>query len=150
MNKKYEMIKTMIAATNGGQTTLAAAINLTEEQFKRRLYQMNGTKFFTVDELEHMQTLSNTTAVATYFADSANARVIKNKTEEANNFDLFLADMNSKKKAAELTLKLQEALEDGVITKHEAEEIIKKHSEAIAAESALIQATILLHSKGHK
>lgn len=133
MNLK-EVVKSMCKAYPGGREAMAGALGMTVTQFNNNLYEKNGCRFFEVSELEAMEDISNTSLLADYFARRRGALLVDvPHLEELDRVDLFSRAMRTSAARGQVDQIIEQALEDGVIERHEAEEIMVHHRRHLAA-----------------
>ena len=146
-----EVVKTMCKAVPGGREAMAGALGMTMTQFNNNLYEKNGCRFFEVVELEAMEDVSATSAVADYFASRRGALLVDiPKLEDLDRVDLFSKAMRTAAARGQVDQIIEQALEDGVIEKHEAEEIMVHHRRHLAAREEEIRAICALFSRKKK
>ncbi|STT69365.1 Uncharacterised protein [Klebsiella pneumoniae] len=118
-----EAVKAMCKAYPGGREAMAGALGMTVTQFNNNLYEKNGCRFFEVSELEAMEDISNTSLLADYFARRRGALLVDvPHLEELDRVDLFSRAMRTSAARGQVDQIIEQALEDGVIERHEAEE----------------------------
>lgn len=143
-----EVVKAMCKAYPGGREAMAGALGMSVTQFNNNLYEKNGCRFFEVTELEAMEDISNTALVADYFAKRRGALLVERPLlEDLDRVDLFSRAMRTSAARGQVDQIIEEALDDGVIEKHEAEEILDHHRRHLAAREEEIQAIITLFSR---
>lgn len=146
-----EVVKAMCKAYPGGRQAMAGALGMSETQFNNNLYEKNGCRFFEVTELEAMEDISNTSFVADYFAKRRGALLVDvPNLEDLDRVDLFSRAMRTAAARGQVDQIIQKALEDGVIEKHEAEEIQEHHRRHLAAREEEIRAIVALFSRRQK
>nr|DAJ01217.1 MAG TPA: regulatory protein [Caudoviricetes sp.] len=146
-----EVVKAMCKAYPGGRQAMAGALGMSETQFNNNLYEKNGCRFFEVTELEAMEDISNTSLVADYFAKRRGALLVDvPNLEDLDRVDLFSRAMRTAAARGQVDQIIQKALEDGVIEKHEAEEIQEHHRRHLAAREEEIRAIVALFSRRQK
>lgn len=146
-----EVVKAMCKAYPGGRQAMAGALGMSETQFNNNLYEKNGCRFFEVTELEAMEDISNTSFVADYFARRRGALLVDLPSlEDLDRVDLFSRAMRTAAARGQVDQIIQKALEDGVIEKHEAEEIQEHHRRHLAAREEEIRAIVALFSRRQK
>lgn len=146
-----EVVKAMCKAYPGGRQAMAGALGMSETQFNNNLYEKNGCRFFEVTELEAMEDISNTSFVADYFAKRRGALLVDvPNLEDLDRVDLFSRAMRTAAARGQVDQIIQKALEDGVIEKHEAEEILEHHRRHLAAREEEIRAIVALFSRRQK
>lgn len=146
-----EVVKAMCKAIPGGRDAMAGALGMTMTQFNNNLYEKNGCRFFEVVELEAMEDISGTPALADYFASRRGALLVEiPKLEDLDRVDLFSKAMRTAAARGQVDQIIEQALEDGVIEKHEAEEIMVHHRRHLAAREEEIRAICALFSRKKK
>lgn len=146
-----EVVKAMCKAIPGGREAMAGALGMTITQFNNNLYEKNGCRFFEVVELEAMEDISGTSALADYFASRRGALLVEiPKLEDLDRVDLFSKAMRTAAARGQVDQIIEQALEDGVIEKHEAEEIMVHHRRHLAAREEEIRAICALFSRKKK
>ncbi|WBM69157.1 hypothetical protein OH773_13280 [Buttiauxella sp. WJP83] len=113
-------ISAMCKAYPSGRLGIAAALDMSIDQFHNHLYQKVGSRFFTISELEMMEDLSGTSLLAEYFAARRGKWLVDiPKPESLDNVDLFQHEMQSNAEKGKLDQAKFAALEDGVIDSRE-------------------------------
>ncbi len=103
---------------------------------------------FEVNELEAMEDISNTSLLADYFARRRGALLVDvPQFEDLDRVDLFDRAMRTSAARGRVDTVIQRALEDGVIERHEAEEINEYHRRHLAAREEEIRAIVALFSR---
>ena len=143
-----EVVKAMCKAYPGGREAMAGALGMSVTQFNNNLYEKNGCRFFEVNELEAMEDISNTSLLADYFARRRGALLVDvPQLEDLDRVDLFDRAMRTSAARGRVDTVIQRALEDGVIERHEAEEINEYHRRHLAAHEEEIRAIVALFSR---
>lgn len=146
-----EVVKAMCKASGGGREAMAGALGMSLTQFNNNLYEKNGCRFFEVAELEAMEDISGTSLLADYFAHRRGALLVEvPKLEELDRVDLFTKAMRTAAARGQVDQIIEKALEDGVIEKHEADEIFEHHRRHLAAREEEIQAIVTLFGRKKK
>lgn len=146
-----EVVKAMCKAYPGGREAMAGALGMTVTQFNNNLYEKNGCRFFEVSELEAMEDISNTSLLADYFAKRRGCLLVDIPTfEDLDRVDLFSRTMRTAAARGQVDQIIEQALEDGVIEQHEAEEILEHHRRHMAARQEEVTAIIALFSRKKK
>ncbi|MGQ7071961.1 YmfL family putative regulatory protein, partial [Escherichia sp. SP-MK2] len=113
-------IRLMCKAHKNGRVGMAADLGMTIDQFHNHMYQKCSSRFFTVAELEQMQTLSGTSYLAEYFAARCGKLLVDVPAPHSiDNVDLYEIDMKVTAAAGELASAKMAAVADGVIDKKE-------------------------------
>ncbi len=146
-----EVVKAMCKAIPGGREAMAGALGMTMTQFNNNLYEKNGCRFFEVVELEAMEDISGTSALADYFAKRRGALLVDvPKLEDLDRVDLFSKAMRTAASRGQVDQIIEKALEDGVIEQHEADEINEHHRRHLAAREEEIRAIVALFGRKKK
>lgn len=146
-----QVVKAMCKALPGGREAMAGALGMTISQFNNNLYEKNGCRFFEVTELEAMEDLSNTSLVADYFAKRRGALLVDiPHLDDLDRVDLFSRAMRTAAARGQVDQIIEQALEDGVIEQHEAEEILLHHRRHLAAREEEIRAIVALFGRKNK
>lgn len=146
-----EVVKAMCKAVPGGREAMSGALGMTMTQFNNNLYEKNGCRFFEVVELEAMEDISRTSALADYFARRRGALLVEVPNhEDLDRVDLFTKAMRTAAARGQVDQIIEQALEDGVIEKHEADEINEHHRRHLAAREEEIRAICALFSRKKK
>lgn len=115
-----EAIKEMCKAHPAGKPGMAAALGMTVDVFNNHAYRKCGSRFFTLDELELMQDLSGTALFADYSATRAGKMLADMPDHDGvDTVDLFHIEMNVTASNGEFAAAKMEAIQDGIIDKHE-------------------------------
>ncbi len=151
MTNLKEVVKAMCKTYPGGREAMAGALGMSVTQFNNNLYEKNGCRFFEVAELEAMEDISNTSLLADYFARRRGALLVDvPHMEELDRVDLFSRSMRTAAARGQVDQIIEQALEDGVIEKHEAEDILRHHRRHLAAREEEIAAIIALFARKKK
>lgn len=146
-----EVVKAMCKAIPGGREAMAGALGMTMTQFNNNLYEKNGCRFFEVVELEAMEDISGTSALADYFAKRRGALLVDvPNLDDLDRVDLFSKAMRTAAARGQVDQIIEKALEDGVIEKHEADEIYEHHRRHLAAREEEIRAIVALFGRKKK
>ncbi|MGY5464304.1 YmfL family putative regulatory protein [Citrobacter koseri] len=146
-----DVVRAMCKSMHGGREAMAGALGMTLAQFNNNLYEKNGCRFFEVTELEAMEDISNTSFVADYFAKRRGALLVDvPQMEDLDRVDLFSRAMRTAAARGQVDQIIEKALEDGVIEKHEADEIMDHHRRHLAAREEEIRAIVALFGRRKK
>jgi len=119
-------ISLMCKAHKHGRLGMASNLGMTIDQFHNHLYQKCGSRFFTLAELEQMQTFSNSAYLAEYFAGRCGKLLVDvPKANGIDNVDLFDIEMQATVAAGELATAKMAAVADGVIDTSESKTLSK-------------------------
>ncbi|WP_426729884.1 YmfL family putative regulatory protein [Klebsiella quasipneumoniae] len=151
MTNLKEVVKAMCKAYPGGREAMAGALGMTLTQFNNNLYEKNGCRFFEVSELEAMEDISGTIYLADYHANRKGCLLVEPpRLENIDRVDLFSRAMRTAAARGHVDQIIEQALEDGVIEKYEAEEIMVHHRRHLAAREEEIAAIIALFARKKK
>lgn len=146
-----EVVKAMCKAYPGGREAMSGALGMTVTQFNNNLYEKNGCRFFEVVELEAMEDISGTSALADYFAKRRGALLVEvPQLDDLDRVDLFTKAMRTAAARGQVDQIIEQALEDGVIEQHEADEINEHHRRHLAAREEEIRAICALFGRKKK
>lgn len=146
-----ETVKAMCKALPGGRSAMAGGLGMTLAHFNNNLYEKNGCRFFEHHELEAMEDLSGTNLLAEYFARRRGALLVEiPQFEELDQVGLFEKSIRTAANRGHVDQVIAKSLEDGVICKEEAEDIMVYHRRHLAAREEEVQAIIALYSKCSK
>lgn len=146
-----EVVKKMCKSMPGGRSAMAGALGMSLETFNNNLYEKNGCRFFEVDELEAIEDLSGTNYLAEYYALRRDCLLVETpKLDELDQVELFTKSIRTAAHGGYVDQIINNSLQNGVITDHEAQEILKYHRKHLAARDAEIRAIIMLFSKSKK
>lgn len=148
MDKK-EMVKQMCEAFDGGRAALAEALGMKLVEFNNNLYEKNGCRFFSFDELERMQELTKSKIVADYFAQKAGAFVVIIPDESVlDSVELHHLSLNTDVRRGEVDHLIMSSInDDGCIDADEEKRIMQKHRHHLAARDKEVKATIVVYRK---
>jgi hypothetical protein len=105
---------------------MAAALDMSIDQFHNHMYQKVGSRFFSINELEKMEDLSGTSLLAEYFASRRGKLLVEVPAPEAiDNVDLFQLEMEANAVKGKLDQAKFAAMEDGVIDSREKKTLSK-------------------------
>lgn len=113
-------IRLMCKAHKNGRVGMAADLGMTIDQFHNHMYQKCSSRFFTLAELEKMQSISKTAHLAEYFAAQCGKLLVDIPAPGSlDNVDLYELDMKATAAAGELASAKMAAAADGVIDRKE-------------------------------
>lgn len=149
MIDKKDMVKQMCNLFSGGRAALAEALGMKLSEFNNNLYEKNGCRFFDIEEMVTMQQLTNSTCVAEYFANLANAIVVLVPDEsELDSVELHHLSLNTDVRRGEVDHLIMASInDDGCIDEFEESMILKKHKKHLAARDREVKATIVVYQQ---
>jgi hypothetical protein len=133
MTNLKEVVKAMCKAYHGGREAMAGALGMTSRSStttstRKRLSFLRSQR--TGSDGGHF----NTSLLADYFARRRGALLVDvPHLEELDRVDLFSRAMRTSAARGQVDQIIEQALEDGVIERHEAEEIMVHHRRHLAA-----------------
>lgn len=140
-----ETVKEMCKAYPGGRQAMAGALGMSITQFNNNLYEKNGCRFFEHHELESMEDLSGTNALAEYFARRSGALLVEvPKFEDLDQVELYSRSVTTVARRGLVDQMIQEAVADGVIDANEARDIERLHANHLAAREVEIRSILAL------
>ena len=150
MGNKKKLINDLLCCIDGGVEVASSYLGLSVSAFNDRRYENKGTRFFSGDELMALQYLSKTALVAEFYAEQAGCIVVtKMKSEQLENFDLYMMSLDVAKAQGDVALAIREAIaDDGEIDEKEAEKIRNKTDIANKLNRSLTENAINLHKRG--
>lgn len=131
-----KLVTEILSNIAGGHEVAAAHLGLTIAQFRDRLYENKGVRFFTIDEVLKLQELSGTFLAAEYFGKGADCIYLPKLEEGLGKLDLADIGMDINIKRGDLEAILKRASKDGVIDE-------KERKEGYAALKDLVMTRIL-------
>lgn len=112
-----EVVKGMCKGYTNGRSGMAGALGMSENTFNNKLYEKNGCRFFELQELEEMETLSGTALLFEYLKGKRNQiEAEKIKAEPLDKVDLFEIRMNLDAKYGSLYALMQKCVAAGFAT----------------------------------
>ncbi|EIC83339.1 YmfL family putative regulatory protein [Serratia sp. M24T3] len=146
-----ETVKAMCKVLPGGRSAMAGGLGMSLAEFNNNLYEKNGCRFFEHHELEAMEDLSGTNLLAVYFSQRRGGMHVDIPTyEELDQVCLFEKAIRTAANRGHVDQIIEKSLEDGVITKEEAAEIMNYHNLHIAARENEVRSIVRLYSKQSK
>lgn len=143
-----EVVKAMCKAYPGGREAMAGALGMTVTQFNNNLYEKNGCRFFEVAELEAMEDISGTSALADYFAKRRGALLVDvPKLEDLDQVELFNKTIKAAAMRGHVDQVINLALEDGVIDEAEAADIRHYHRKHLAAREEEVKSILAVFGR---
>ncbi|WP_456295255.1 hypothetical protein M1D72_01365 [Vibrio sp. AK197] len=119
MDKK-EMVILTIASLIGGRKEAAAELGMTKDIFENHLYERNGSRFFSVDQLLELADITQTPFVAQYFAEQCGYFLVQQpKATELDSEDMFDCHIQLNAVKGLLDKTVHEAAKDGVFDSKE-------------------------------
>ncbi|AWK14112.1 YmfL family putative regulatory protein [Candidatus Fukatsuia symbiotica] len=146
---KRALINRMCEHIEGGRSVAAAYLGVSEAKFNNRLYESKGCRFFSVDELLALQTLSQSTLVAEYFAERSDALVVPiPSADEVDTVELHHMGLRTTIKRSAVDKLILDAINnDGAVDEKEKQKIIEAHRKHMAMRDSEIKATLLVYAK---
>ncbi|ASX26999.1 YmfL family putative regulatory protein [Candidatus Williamhamiltonella defendens] len=149
MMEKRELINEMLKQIQGGKSVAAAYLGMNETKFNNRLYEHKGSRFFNIDELSALQTLSQSSLVAEYFAQRSDTLVVPMpEPDTLDNVELYHMGLLSNVKGSAVDeLILGSIQDDGGIDRKEEEKIMAAHRQHMASRDSQVKATLRVYGR---
>ncbi|WP_342221230.1 YmfL family putative regulatory protein [Candidatus Fukatsuia endosymbiont of Tuberolachnus salignus] len=145
---KRALINRMCERVTGGRAVATAYLGMSESKFNNHLYENKGARFFSVDELVALQTLSESTWVAEYFAARSNAIVVPAPSAEVDTVELHHMSLNTAVKRSAVDQLILDAIrEHGEINEQAQQKILDAHRKHIATRDGEVRATLQVYGK---
>ncbi|MCX2960327.1 YmfL family putative regulatory protein [Rodentibacter caecimuris] len=142
-----KMIIEMIERVPGGKAAVAGFLGLNEAQLNNRLYQTKGQRF-TNEELLAIQQEYGLTDFTDEICRLSGGRFVPNvATDELDNAELSLLQIQELSARGLLYKILEQALQDGEITSHEEDKIRQALSKHLSATQLSVESVILLNKR---
>ncbi|MEA9444176.1 YmfL family putative regulatory protein [Candidatus Fukatsuia symbiotica] len=147
--EKRELINQMCERIEGGRSVAAAYLGMPESKFNNRLYESKGCRFFSIDELLALQTLSQSTLVAEYFAERSDALVVPIPSAgDVDAVELHHMGLHTTVKRSAVDQLILDAIrEHGGINEQAQQKILDAHRKHIATRDGEVRATLQVYSK---
>ncbi|ATW33117.1 YmfL family putative regulatory protein [Candidatus Williamhamiltonella defendens] len=158
--EKRELIHEMLKKIEGGRSVAAAYLGMSDIKFNNRLYESKGCRFFSVDELLALQSLSQSSLVAEYFAERSDTLVVPMpepdtlvvpmpEPDTLDNVELYHMGLRSNVKGSAVDeLILGSIQDDGGIDRKEEEKIMAAHRQHMASRDSQVKATLRVYGRG--
>lgn len=149
MMEKRELINEMLKHIQGGKSVAAAYLGMNETKFNNRLYEHKGSRFFNIDELSALQTLSQSSLVAEYFAERSDTLVVPMpEPDTLDNVELYHMGLRSNVKGSAVDeLILGSIQDDGGIDRKEEAKIMAAHRQHMASRDSQVKATLRVYGR---
>ena len=114
------MVILTIASLSGGRKEAAVELGMTKDIFENHLYERNGSRFFSVDQLLELADITQTPFVAQFFAEQCGYFLVQQpKATELDSEDMFDCHIQLNAVKGLLDKTVHEASKDGVFDSSE-------------------------------
>ncbi|GFN45781.1 YmfL family putative regulatory protein [Candidatus Regiella insecticola] len=145
---KRALINRLCERVTGGRAVAAAYLGISESKFNNHLYENKGSRFFSIDELVALQTLSGSSLVAEYFAARSDAVVVPTPSAEVDTVELHHMCLNTAvKRSAVDQLILETIRKHGSINQQAQQKILEAHRKHMATRDGEIRATLQVYGQ---
>ncbi len=139
----------VIGAYPGGRMYASADLGMPLKKFDNQAYENAGSRPLTDEHIHRLEQVAGTTYLADYIASMYGGMFVPiSLPQDLDNVDLFSRSVKASAKRGMVDQIIAKALDDGVINKREADEIITSLVRYMSARYAEIVATIQLYSTG--
>lgn len=148
LDSRKHVVMAVIGAYPGGRAYAAANLGMSLKKFDNQAYENAGSRPLTDEHIHRLEQVAKTAFLPDYIAAMYGGMFVPlNLTADLDNVDLFSRSVKASAKRGMVDQIIAKALDDGVINKQEAEEIIAALVRYMSARYAEIIATIQLYSQ---
>lgn len=149
LGTRKDVISAVICNYPGGRAYAAANLGMNLKKFDNQAYENAGSRPLTDEHIFRLEQQTGTTFLPSYIATMYGGMFVPLAAPGTlDNVDLFSRSVKAAAKRGCVDQIIAQALDDGVIEKHEAEAIINALSLYMSARYAEVLATIQLYSAG--
>ena len=149
LNTRKAVVSAVICSYPGGRAYAAANLGMNLKKFDNQAYENAGSRPLTDEHIFRLEQQAGTTFLPSYVATMYGGMFVPLAAPGTlDNVDLFSRSVKAAAKRGRVDQIIAQALEDGVINKHESKAIISALSHYMSARYAEVLATIQLHSTG--
>lgn len=149
LNTRKAVVSAVICSYPGGRAYAAANLGMNLKKFDNQAYENAGSRPLTDEHIFRLEQQSGTTFLPSYVAAMYGGIFVPLAAPGTlDNVDLYTRSVKAAAKRGRVDQIIAQALEDGVINKHESKAIICALSNYMSARYAEVLATIQLHSTG--
>ncbi|WP_019411224.1 YmfL family putative regulatory protein [Pseudomonas psychrophila] len=146
---RKDVVSTVICNYPGGRAQAAACLGIPLKRFDNQAYENAGSRPLTDECIFKLEQHCGTTFLPSYVARMYGGMFVPLATPETlDNVELFNHSVKAAAKRGCVDQMIAQALDDGVIKKHEADAIVSALSLYMSARYAEVLATIQLYSAG--
>ncbi|MBD8236951.1 YmfL family putative regulatory protein [Pseudomonas fluorescens] len=149
LDSRKSVVMAVIGAYPGGRMYASADLGMPLKKFDNQAYENAGSRPLTDEHIHRLEQVAGTTYLADYIASMYGGMFVPiSLPQDLDNVDLFSRSVKASAKRGMVDQIIAKALDDGVINKREADEIITSLVRYMSARYAEIVATIQLYSTG--
>ena len=149
LGTRKDVVSAVICSYPGGRAYAAANLGMNLKKFDNQAYENAGSRPLTDEHIFRLEQQTGTTFLPSYVATMYGGMFVPLAAPGTlDNVDLFSRSVKAAAKRGCVDQIIAQALDDGVIEKHEAESIINALSLYMSARYAEVLATIQLYSAG--
>lgn len=149
LGTRKDVVSAVICSYPGGRAYAAANLGMNLKKFDNQAYENAGSRPLTDEHIFRLEQQAGTTFLPSYVATMYGGMFVPLAAPGTlDNIELFSRSVKAAAKRGCVDQIIAQALDDGVIEKHEAEAIINALSLYMSARYAEVLATIQLYSEG--
>jgi hypothetical protein len=151
LKSRGDVVSEIIEAYPGGRAGAAALFGWATKKFDNHAYESANSRPLTEDQIFRLEQVTNTTYLAQYVARLYGGIFVPvTDPEHLDNVELYTQSVQAAALRGTVDQIIAKALDDGVITRDEAESIMTAHNANLAARHAEVLSVIKLHSSKDK
>ncbi|WP_338724659.1 YmfL family putative regulatory protein [Pseudomonas tolaasii] len=148
LDSRKHVVMAVIGAYPGGRAYAAANLGMSLKKFDNQAYENAGSRPLTDEHIHRLEQVAKTAFLPDYIAAMYGGMFVPlSLPADLDNVDLFSRSVKASAKRGMVDQIIAKALDDGVINKQEAEDIIAALVRYMSARYAEIIATIQLYSQ---
>lgn len=148
LETRRQVMSAVVCDYPGGRECAAARLGLRLKQFDNHVYENNGSRPLSDEQIHLLEQVTGTVHFPNYVAGLYGGVFVRiDDPERLDNIELYERSIKTAVRRGEVDKIIAEALADGVIQEHEVAVILAAHRAHIAARHAEVQAVIVLHSE---
>ena len=149
LGTRKDVVSAVICSYPGGRAYAAANLGMNLKKFDNQAYENAGSRPLTDEHIFRLEQQAGTTFLPSYVATMYGGMFVPLAAPGTlDNIELFSRSVKAAAKRGCVDQIIAQALDDGVIEKHESEAIINALSLYMSARYAEVLATIQLYSAG--
>ena len=149
LGTRKDVVSAVICSYPGGRAYAAANLGMNLKKFDNQAYENAGSRPLTDEHIFRLEQQTGTTFLPSYVATMYGGMFVPLAAPGTlDNIELFSRSVKAAAKRGCVDQIIAQALDDGVIEKHESEAIINALSLYMSARYAEVLATIQLYSAG--
>lgn len=149
LKTRRQVVCAIVSAYPGGRECAAARLGYELKKFDNHLYENSNNRPLSDDQIHQLEQESGTTLLPEFVASMYGGMFVPlAQPGSLDNVELYCRSVKSAAKRGAVDVSIAEALEDGVIEPHQAEQILIAHRRHLAARHDEVLATIQLYLRG--